>query len=156
MHNKAEKTTLQTVDDVFNENKLQDLVSILSRRHCLNRCNLCLGYVFHFVQAAGILTTTVAAGYDERFLIWVGVGLNLLASLINVYEKTNSETMKRLMKDLKAIKNNTYIDEEELTIPSDKPTTVTTTSEPQPQPQPRQQQEPSVEPRPPDREDDPV
>jgi len=66
-YNKEEKTTLQTVDDVFNENKLQDLASILSRRHCLNRCNLCLGYVFHFVQAAGILTTTVAAGYNEQF-----------------------------------------------------------------------------------------
>jgi hypothetical protein len=112
-----EKTTLQKVDDVFDQNKLRDLSSILSQRHCLNRCNMCLNYTFHLVQAAGILTTTVATGYNERFYIWVGVGLNLMASLINVYEKTNSETLKRLMKDLKAIKNNTYIDEGELVEP---------------------------------------
>jgi hypothetical protein len=74
---------------------------------------MCLNYTFHLVQAAGILTTTVATGYNERFYIWVGVGLNLLASLINVFEKTNSETLKRLMEDLKAIKNNTYINEGE-------------------------------------------
>jgi hypothetical protein len=113
----TEKTTTQKIDDVFDKNKLDDLSDSLSKRHCLNRCNMGLNYLFHVVQAAGILTTTVAAGYDERFLIWVGVGLNLLASLINVYEKTNSEIMKRLLKDIQAIKNGTYLDEGEVVDP---------------------------------------
>ena len=107
-------TPKNQIDGVFEANRLEDLQSNLSKRHCLNQCNMYLNYTFHLVQAAGILTTTIAAGYDERFLIWVGVGMNLLASLINVYEKTNSEMMKRLMKDLIAIRNNTYLDEGEI------------------------------------------
>jgi hypothetical protein len=112
--NDAGKTTEEQVEAVFSANRVNDLQAHLSKRHCLNRCNICLSYAFHLVQAAGILTTTVAAGYNDRFLIWVGVGMNLLASLINVYEKTNSEIMKKLMKDLVAIKNNTYLDEGEM------------------------------------------
>jgi len=112
-----QRSMAQNVDDIFDQNRLADLTAILSKRHCLNRCNMGLNYGFHLVQAAGILTTTVAAGYNDRFLIWVGVGMNLLASLINVYEKTNSEMMKRLLKDLVAIKNNTYLDEGEIVPP---------------------------------------
>ena len=75
---------------------------------------MALIYLFHVVQSAGILTTTIAAGYDMKVIVWVGVGFNILASLINVFEKTNTGISKHLMKDTQAIKNGTYVDEEPL------------------------------------------
>lgn len=68
-------------------------------------------YLFHITQSAGILVTTIAAGYDRKEIIWVGVGLNILAGLITVFEKTNNGISKNLLKDIEAIKNGSFVDE---------------------------------------------
>ena len=91
----------------------------MSRRQCLNQCNLYLVYIFHLIQSAGILTTTIATGYNYTYLIWVGVGLNLLASMINIYEKTNASMSKRLMTDIEKIKTGQFTDEGAVDIPLD-------------------------------------
>jgi len=96
---------------IFETNKLNDLKGFIKKRKCLNEWNMALVYLFHIVQSAGILTTTIAAGYDIKILVWVGVGFNILASLINVFEKTNNGISKHLLKDINAIKDGTYIDE---------------------------------------------
>ena len=96
---------------IFETNKLNDLKGFIKKRKCLNEWNMALVYLFHIVQSAGILTTTIAAGYDMKILVWVGVGFNILASLINVFEKTNNGISKHLLKDINAIKDGTYIDE---------------------------------------------
>jgi hypothetical protein len=67
--------------------------------------------MFHVVQSAGVLTTTIAAGYDIKSLVWIGVGLNIFASLINIFERTNDTISKKLFKNIQSIKNGTYIDE---------------------------------------------
>ena len=96
---------------IFETNKLTDLKGFIKKRKCLNEWNMALVYLFHIVQSAGILTTTIAAGYDMKLLVWVGVGFNILASLINVFEKTNNGISKHLLKDINAIKDGTYVDE---------------------------------------------
>jgi hypothetical protein len=101
-------TEIQTI---FETNKLTDLKAFMQKRKCLNEWNMVLIYLFHVVQSAGILTTTIAAGYDMKLLVWVGVGFNILASLINVFEKTNNGISKHLLKDINAIKDGTYVDE---------------------------------------------
>jgi hypothetical protein len=101
-------TEIQTI---FEVNKLNDLKAFMNKRKCLNEWNMALIYLFHIVQSAGILTTTIAAGYDMKLLVWVGVGFNILASLINVFEKTNNGISKHLLKDINAIKDGTYVDE---------------------------------------------
>jgi hypothetical protein len=101
-------TEIQTI---FETNKLTDLKAFMQKRKCLNEWNMVLIYLFHVVQSAGILTTTIAAGYDMKELVWVGVGFNILASLINVFEKTNNGISKHLLKDINAIKDGTYVDE---------------------------------------------
>ena len=101
-------TEIQTI---FETNKLNDLKEFIKKRKCLNEWNMVLIYLFHVIQSAGILTTTIAAGYDMKILIWVGVGFNILASLINVFEKTNNGISKHLLKDINAIKDGTYVDE---------------------------------------------
>ena len=99
------------IQAIFETNKLTDLKAFMNKRKCLNEWNMVLIYLFHIVQSAGILTTTIAAGYDMKLLVWVGVGFNILASLINVFEKTNNGISKHLLKDINANKDGTYVDE---------------------------------------------
>ena len=101
----------EEIRKIFQENKLKDLKHLLEHRHCLNITNMTLGYLFHIVQSAGVLTTTIAAGYDIKMLVWVGIGMNVLASLINVYEKLNTNISKKMLNDIISIKNGSYIDQ---------------------------------------------
>jgi hypothetical protein len=118
------------IQKIFEDNKLEDLKHFISRRKCLNSWNMAFIYFFHIVQSAGILTTTIAAGYDMKEIIWLGVGLNILASLINVFEKTNNGISKKLMKDIQAIKEGTFVDESEVIEIEDKKETKDTKEEP--------------------------
>jgi len=102
---------------IFEQNKLGDLKEFVRKRKCLNEFNTVLMYLFHVVQSAGILTTTIAAGYDMKELIWIGVGINIVASLINIFEKTNLSISKHLMKDIEAIRNGTFVDESDVIEP---------------------------------------
>ena len=106
------------IQTIFQENRLDDLKDFMNKRKCLNSWNMVLIYLFHIVQSAGILTTTIAAGYDMKLLVWVGVGLNITATLINVFEKTNSSISKNLMKDIQAIKEGSYVDESSIELPA--------------------------------------
>ena len=102
------------ISNIFDNNKLSDLNRFLSKRQCLNNTNGYLIYLFHLVQSAGILTTAIAAGTENTDLVWIGVGLNITASLINVYEKLNNTISSKLLHDIKLIKTNNYVDESEL------------------------------------------
>jgi len=105
-----EEITLE-IRNIFNNNELEDLKHFLSKRKCLNNSNQVMMYLFHIVQSAGILTTTIAAGYDYRTLIWIGAGLNIIASLITIFEKMNVSMSKKIMKDIQSIRDGNYIDE---------------------------------------------
>jgi len=105
------------IQSILEKNKLEDLKEFINKRKCLNSCNMALIYLFHIVQSAGILTTTVAAGYEMKEIIWVGVGLNILASIINAFEKTNSSISKGLLKDIQAIRDGTFVDESNIEMP---------------------------------------
>ena len=105
------------IKKLLDDNKIDDLKRFLNKRKCLNTCNMCLLYLFHTVQSAGILTTTIAAGYNIKELVWIGVGLNILASLINIFEHNNNSMSKRLLKDIEAIRDDKYVDEGALVEP---------------------------------------
>lgn len=55
--------------------------------------------------------TTIASGYNIKYLVWVGIGFNVLASLIDIYEKINNDMLKKLMIDIQKIRDGNYIDE---------------------------------------------
>jgi hypothetical protein len=97
--------------DLLERNKLDDLTRFLKRRKCLNETNIYLIYLFHLVQCSGIILTAYATGTNNINLIWAGISLNMTASLINVYEKTNNTLSKKLLHNIKSIKDGTYIDE---------------------------------------------
>jgi len=101
------------IQTIFDNNKINDLNRFLQKRQCLNTANTYLVYLFHLVQASGILTTSIAAGTSNTELVWIGVGLNIFATLINVYEKTNNSISAKLLSDIKLIRDNHYVDEGE-------------------------------------------
>jgi hypothetical protein len=117
----SKRPVTDQIKEIMEENTIDDLKSLLSRREYLNRCNVYLIYLFHLVQSAGILTTTVATGYNYTYLIWIGVGLNVLASLLNVYEKTNANLSKTYLKNIENIKNGKFTDESAIEKPEEQP-----------------------------------
>ena len=102
------------INDIFDNNMLSDLKRFILRRQNLNTTNSYLIYLFHLVQSAGILVSSIAASTQNETFIWVGISLNVTATLIHVYEKTNNSMLKKLLFDIKSIKNHTYVDEGEL------------------------------------------
>lgn len=110
----------QKINDIFENNKINDLKDFLSKRQFLNGCNLYLIYLFNIVQTSGILTTSIGTSYNITSLIWIGIGLNSLATLIHIFEKTNTSISKKYMLDINLIKDNNYIDQGEIIDESNK------------------------------------
>jgi hypothetical protein len=107
------------IKNILESNRLKDLKIFIQQRENLNCYNVYLIYIFHVVQSAGILTTSLAAGYNLKFLIWLGVSLNALATLITIFEKTNNSISDRLMENIQEIKKGNYIDELNLVNPDE-------------------------------------
>ena len=107
-------TVDEQINVIMSANQINDLCRFISMRNCLNRCNLCLIYWFHIMQTTGILISTIAAGSDMKVLMWVGISFNCVASLIAIFEKNNVAVSKKLLHDIEAIKNHTYVDESPL------------------------------------------
>jgi hypothetical protein len=110
-----ENTNIQIeIQEILETNKVADLKRFISKRQTLNSCNVCLSYLYYLVQSVGILTTTIGTGYDVKELIWTGIGVNILASLIHSYEQINNNISIKLLKNIENIRKNTYIDEDVL------------------------------------------
>jgi hypothetical protein len=104
-------TNSDLIKKIFDDHEIEQLKSSMSTRHSLNQCNRYLAYSFYLIQSSGILVSSIAAGYNEPKLIWLGIGLNILASLVNAYEKINDNILKKLLADINAIKAGKYVDE---------------------------------------------
>jgi hypothetical protein len=46
-------------------------------------------------------------------MIWIGISLNILSSLINSFERMNKTMSNKLLSDIYKIKTDTYVDESE-------------------------------------------
>ena len=104
-------TTSQQIEKIFDDNRLNDVKRFLDARHRLNDLNTFLVFLFYLVQSSGIMVTMIGSAYNNQTFIWTGIGLNLTASLINIYEKINNNLMKNMLTNIKAIKDNNYVDE---------------------------------------------
>ena len=77
----------------------------------LNKFTAFLMYGSYIFQSTGIFVTTVATGYSFPELTWVGIGLNMMSTLMIVFEKINVSISTRILKDIQSIKDGTYVDE---------------------------------------------
>ena len=102
------------IHEIFENNKLTDLKRFIKKRQSLNTCNIYMSYLYYLVQSVGILTTTIGTGYNVKELIWTGIGVNILASLIHSYEQINNNLSIKLLKNIENIRKNNYIDEDVL------------------------------------------
>lgn len=100
-----------SVNNILNKNKIVDLNKFLERRAYLNNYNIKLNYAFHIIQSSGIFCTTLSSSYEIVPLLWIGIGLNFIASLITISQKINETLSQKALADIISIKNNTYIDE---------------------------------------------
>ena len=96
---------------ILQANKMADLKRFLSNRQCLNTSNIYFTYLFYVVQMVGLLTTSVAQSYGLTNIVWLGIGLNSLATLIHTFEQTNNKLSKHMLDNILSIKNGTYVDE---------------------------------------------
>lgn len=111
-------TRSNKIQQIFQDNEAEDLQSFINERKMLNRCNVVCIYLFHIVQSAGILTTTIATSYNVKSIVWLGVGLNFVATLISIFEKTNASLSSQLYNDIKSIKEGTFTEESLLVDPA--------------------------------------
>ena len=100
------------IDKIIDNNKVNDLKRFLGKRKCLNESNIYLIYLFHLIQSIGIVLTSYATGTNNNRLAWIGISLNMSATLINIYEKTNNTLWKKLLAEIKLIKDGSYVDED--------------------------------------------
>ncbi len=108
---KTNDETALEISSIMQQNKLSDLKRFLQQRQCLNFINTVLVYLFHLVQSSGILLSSYAAGTNNAKWAWVGITLNVAATLIHSYEKTNNSILDKLLVSVKQIHDGTYVDE---------------------------------------------
>lgn len=96
---------------ILQANKMFDLKRFLSSRQCLNTSNIYFTYLFYLVQMAGLLTTSVAQSYNATNIVWLGIGLNSLATLIHTFKQSNNKLSQNMLDNILSIKNGTYVDE---------------------------------------------
>jgi hypothetical protein len=114
------ETTSIEIENIFNENKVNDLKRFMVKRQQLNNCNIKLRYLHYIMHYSSILVTTIAVSYNNNTdihlvnMIWIGISLNIVSSLISSFEKMNKTMSTKLLNDIYKIKTDTYIDETEL------------------------------------------
>jgi hypothetical protein len=99
------------ISQILEEHKIKDLKAFIKKKNSFNNCNMYLTYFFHIVQAAGIFTSTLATGCHIEDLIWVGIGLNVFASLIKAFQDSNNNFSKKFSEEILNIKSE-YLHEE--------------------------------------------
>ena len=115
----AETTSIE-IENIFNENKVNDLKRFMVKRQQLNDCNIKLRYLHYVMHYSSILVTTVAVSYNNNTdihlvnMIWIGISVNIVSSLISSFEKMNKTMSTKLLNDIYKIKTDTYVDESEL------------------------------------------
>ena len=105
------------MEDIFAENEIEDLKKFINKRSCLNKYNFYFVYLYHIMQAGGILTTSLAASYNNQQFIWLGIGLNIFAGLLNTLEHLNNSISEKILKDIILIKERKYVDEGKMIDP---------------------------------------
>lgn len=118
-------TISNKIKRIFDDNKLNDLQRFIEKRQHINNCNVRLRYTYYICHYSSILITTIAVGNKNNnasnteinnmlAMIWIGISLNVLSTLINAIENMNKTISKKMMSDIGKIKSGNYIDEAEV------------------------------------------
>ena len=103
--------TDKIINEIFNQNKINDLNEFINQRSCLNTSTQILTYIFYFLQTAGVFSVSLGQAYSNPYLSWGGVGLNSFASFIYIVINSNSKINSQLMQNIQQIFKGDYVDE---------------------------------------------
>src|SRR5210317_379585 len=95
--------TDKIINELFNQNKIEDLKEFIKQRSCLNKSNQYLTYLFYFFQAAGVFSVSLGQAYTNPYLSWGGVGLNSFASFIYIVINSNRKKITHPIQKQKRI-----------------------------------------------------
>jgi signal transduction histidine kinase len=110
-HKRSFSLQIQTI---FEGNVINDLKKNFKKRECLNVTNMYLVYIFHIIQTSGVFLSSYGTAKKNITFVWLGISCNMVATLINVFERTNYGMLKKLAQELQLIKSGNYLDETEL------------------------------------------
>jgi hypothetical protein len=119
------ETTSMKIKKIFDDNKINDLHRFIEKRQSINSCNVKLRYLYYTFHYSSILVTTVAVSFQtsnfEQIhiinmvdMIWIGIALNILSTMVNAFEKMNKAVSKKMLADIYKIKSGEYVDETEV------------------------------------------
>jgi hypothetical protein len=119
------ETTSMKIKKIFDDNKINDLHRFIEKRQNINSCNVKLRYLYYTFHYSSILVTTVAVSFQtsnfEQIhiinmvdMIWIGIALNILSTMVNAFEKMNKAISKKILSDIYKIKSGEYVDETEV------------------------------------------
>jgi len=103
--------SMKTIDETFYYNSYTELRKFIQKRENLIGYNKVMVYLFHLCQSLGVIINALSASSNNQNYIWLGIMLNALATLISLWEKTNTLIIKKLMDDIKLIRDGDYVDE---------------------------------------------
>jgi hypothetical protein len=104
------------IEDILAKHREEDMAEFLQSRQWLNNVNGWLIYLFYPFQLAGILMTSYSVAHGSTTLVWGGVILNSLASIMQIYIKMHDASLKQMMLDLQLIEEG--IQSEPPTVPA--------------------------------------
>jgi hypothetical protein len=105
------------IQELFEVNKINDLRRFMKNRETINCCNMALRYSYFATHYSGILVSTIAVEYVDanyKSMLWLGIGLNVLATFISAIEEFNNKLSKKMLHNIENIKKNNYIDESDI------------------------------------------
>jgi hypothetical protein len=118
--------TSDKIAEIFETNKINDLKRFIEKREQFNQYNIYIRYFYYVIHYSSILSTTFAVGYvggincDDpaiqvvKELIWGGICLNMVSTVLTSFEQMNKNISKKMMRDILNIKNGNYVDEGDL------------------------------------------
>ena len=107
----TDEQTILTINNMINKNKIEDLKRFINKRQNINVSNQWFGYLFYILQTVSVFSTSLGESYSNPYLIWSGIGLTSVGTLVHAIINSNTKINNNLMKNIKDIKQGYYIDE---------------------------------------------
>lgn len=107
----TDEFTAIKIKNIINRNKVDDLLRFMNKRQNINCSNQVLGYGFYVIQSVAVFTSSLGQYLDNTYLIWSGIGLTSIGTLIHAIINSNNKINTSLMTNIKSIHLGNYVDE---------------------------------------------
>ena len=107
----TDEQTAIKINNLINKNKIDDLMRFINKRQNINCSNQLFGYLFYIIQTISVFSTSLGQYNSNVYLIWSGIGLTSVGTLIHAIINSNNKINTSLMTNIKAIHKGDYIDE---------------------------------------------